>query len=46
MNYYEHRLYEIRQEIGLLYGRPGTETRITELENERQKILDDIKVLD
>lgn len=46
MNYYEHRLHEIQQEISILSTREDTKDTITMLEHERQLILDDLKTLE
>ncbi len=46
MNYYEHRLREIREEISILSTRADTKDTITMLEHERQLILDDLKTLE
>lgn len=46
MNYYEHRLHEIQQEISILSTREDTKDTIQQLKQERQQILDDIKTLE
>jgi len=46
MNYYEHRLREIREEISILSTREDTKDTIQQLKQERQQILDDLKTLE
>lgn len=43
MNYYEHRLREIREQISLLKGHKGTEEIIYSLQQERNSILQKIE---
>lgn len=42
MNYYEHRLMEIRQQIVALFSRKDAEEEIKQLKHERMQILKQI----
>lgn len=45
MNYYEHRLQEIKEALILFEGREDTKDLVEQLKEERDKILQDLQTV-